>query len=418
MRISLFSTLWLLILVPQSAHSGVNLNRRLATIIDEIQPSPTLFEPRGTAEASFSNVHQPANIKGSNFRTYNDPFGIISYTDQKNSNLSYSLYVTSSGGIWKMDKMDGQGKPIEYIGGYHYCECPGGKLHTSDRMIMPAIGLNLNHATEGGAYNSTLRTNYGCQTKRMGQPWPVNNYQGAASGRGELSRMIEAPKWDRRLQRAYFRTRPFPWIFYKEIFDANSPAFQADFVNYGNKTLIQQQFLDALENVELENVIQIQPDGTIMYAWMWTFLKDTSWGAYTTEGLWTGINSSEHGFSAWYDESKKSFVESSDKKGLNGVELQNSSGWAGMFTNDIQPNIGLGFFFGKKIAATQAGISLIPGRKNHSPAVFATNTFPTSKRLGKKYTRILRVMYFKLGDKQSFQDAQELLDAYTFYKND
>lgn len=387
-------------------------------IIPQIAPPDSEFDVRGDATATFGNELQPALVlpDGSDYQNYDDTgFGRISYRDATDVTRSYDLYVLPSGTVWKIDRLGPSNARVEYLGSLHYSECPGGKKTPSDRMLMPALGLDLNHATEGGLMNASLRTNYGCETTTFGLPYPIDNYQGSASGRGYLSAPVSPPHWDAATRTAYFRTRPFPWMYYPEVLDPDSPEFKADFAAYGNRTLIQELFQKALDAVELDVAIRVLPDGTVLYAWRWSFLVDTTWGATSTEGLWTVFNGSKTSLAVYEEDPSTGWIEVTGPKSLAADSLARAAGWVGYFVDPVNANLGFAIHYGSEIPA-DSGISMSPRVDSAlGPGVFATNTFP--KTTGHKDGRILRQVFLSFGTREDLRATHARVDPYVRYQS-
>ena len=355
---------------------------------------------------------QPGRVIGPEFLNYGDaPFAKISYLDPDPAR-AYDIYLTPSGAIWKLDRHE-QNYTVGYVGLHHLPECRTGLKTPSDRVIMPAIGLDTNFAGgEGAATRTLLRTNFGCQDSNFSDPYPIANYQGAASERGQLSRVVTTPTWEKETQTAYFKSVPWPWMYYPEVFETGSAAFTNDFVGYGNRQFIIDLMRNALDNVQLEVAVRILPDGTILYAWMWVVLKDIDWGTNVTEGLWAAFDA-RNTVPIYFNYDTNEWVDVTDpSKTLNGIELARTHGWIGYLLDGNRPRFGIATHFGTTPTAGWS-IGIAPGNDTqNSPAILHLDTYV--KNLTKE-SRLFRQIFFSIGTRDDMKRTNSRVLKFTRY---
>jgi hypothetical protein len=252
---------------------------------DAMAPPPSAFTTRGTATieqgAAYAAPGAPADMQ--------HLYGIMRYRDTIDPHRSYDLYFSPSLTIWKLHRIENASQSAQYVGGFHYSECAGGQVTAMDRVIMPAVGLNMNYSQEGAAPNLTARTNYGCVGQNRSLPFPADNFAGSGSGRGLLPEQITDPAWNAATQTLFARVRLKPWIFYEGILDSGSPEFMGDFPGqYDMQTslLIQSEIAAAVHNVEMEIQLRVYPDGTLMLSNIFTDLAGRPWVPVATDGIW------------------------------------------------------------------------------------------------------------------------------------
>ncbi|HNO24940.1 MAG TPA: hypothetical protein PKK94_18330, partial [Leptospiraceae bacterium] len=279
-----------------------------------------------------------------------------------------------------------------------------------------SIGLDTTYGIENGDSNRVLiRTNYGYSAGGLSNSYPINNYQGIGSGAGFLhTDFVDYPQWNQGTQTAFFKSRPFPWIFYPDSLDLSSIKFVSDYPYYSDKAKLVELIIDSLMNVELEVAIRIQPDGTIQYSWRWTSLGNFDWLSYATDSIWFALDRtmSVNGRLEYYYLSTSSFqaVYNSAGLGLTADSLLNAKKYAACFFDSVRPDFGLGFHYGDIQTQGGASISLWPGASNDSGSVqiVATNMFPAFSYPG----NLFRQNFFNFGYLAEIDSKYELLKNY------
>jgi len=377
---------------------------------DKVAPPFGAFEYRGNSTFEFGAQYSAPGIPAS----LQPKSSIIRYRDRRDSNYNYDLYITPAGIIWKIVRHDSSGSLVQYVGGHNYAECGDGNVTASDRVIMPAIGLNLNNSVEGGI-PMTLRTNYGCMNNHFSNPWPVNNYQAAASGRGILPEITENLVWDHTTSTLTVKTIPKPWMYYEGILDKTSPQFQGDFAkNYGNLDLILQEMNNSLDNISFNYQIRILPDGTIMLTHFWKVLKDRPWLANSTDGYWITFDGAPGGTVYYFDQTTGQFINpfaggaNSNGLSLEAPALEKTGGWIGYFFDRIKSNMGIGFYTGN--IDLPGGVGFFPS--TNSPSVFHTDYFQNGLTSGEG---LFRQNFLVIGTKEDMQSRSTLLNNYVKY---
>ncbi|HOF41444.1 MAG TPA: hypothetical protein PLD73_15340 [Candidatus Hydrogenedentes bacterium] len=376
---------------------------------EEKAPPADLFASRGSATCEFGAEFAAPGAP----QEWLEHYGVIHYREPEPADRDFDLYFSPSLAIWKFHRVDSSDQKAQYVGGFHYSECPGGQVTAMDRVIQPAIGLHPNYGTEIGMTNTMVRTNYGCGTSFYSQPWPCDNYQGAGSGRGILPDIESAPAWDEATQTLRAAAVLVPWIFYEGILDPESNAFLNDFaVTYPMETAlrIQQQIAAALDNVRMEIAIRIYPDGTIMLAHLFSDLQGRPWIPYATDGHWIAFDSAPNG-RVFYTSAGGQFVEpfagGANPAGLNlyGWEM---GGWAGYFVDTVQPDIGIAFYIGHTTHGSSS-MSIFPSYNYpNAPAVMATNRWTLIEPFGK----VFRQHFLKVGTKEEMNEMAAVLNPH------
>ena len=344
-------------------------------------------------------------------------YGVIRYRDNLDGIRDYDLFFSPTLAIWQLRRYELDDVTYgQYVGGFHYDNCQDGFVTATDRVFMPAFGLHPQYMHDANDLswniNTAVRTNYGCQNSHYSNPWPIDNYQGAGSGNGDLPPIVSGPDWTPATQTLHSVSLPLPWVYYPGVLDPFSAEFLNDFNNYSpplssaRRAFIQSQVSDALANVRLENQIRILPDGTIMLTHIWTDLKGRPWTPLSTDGYWLPPDSAPNGRVFYFDTTTNDYEEPF-AGGANpaGFNLLTGNGWVGYFVDQVRPDFGIGFYYDEQAG----GIAIFPADNwPGSPAVAHTDYWTSISLLG----RAFRQMFMVIGTKEEMQAKVAILDDY------
>lgn len=193
----------------------------VSRITNSLTPDKSVFQNRGTVTGELGVQYAPPGVSGQ----VASKSAVIRYRDSLDSVRNFDLYVSPAGAIWKIIRYESNGTS-QYVGGFNYDECGDGAVTATDRVIMPTIGLHPNSGKVGDSPNMMVKTNYGCKNSHFSNPWPLDNYQGAGSGRGILPDILEGPVWDNSTGSLYVKTLPKPWVHYNGILDKNTKSLK------------------------------------------------------------------------------------------------------------------------------------------------------------------------------------------------